>query len=100
MLLFTIGVIRDESIEKAITLFHSQHKGYSMEMSFFLDGSVTPNDIPDRTPEWQYCSGKYIVRNSYNNVFDGHIFLFGFGTNRIACKSVTNGVFSSSWDIK
>ena len=100
MLLFTIGVIRDESIEKAITLFHSQHKGYSMEMSFFLDGSVTPNDIPDKTTEWQYCSGKYIVRNSYNNVFDGHIFLFGFGTNRIACKSVTNGVFSSSWDIK
>lgn len=100
MLLFTIGVIRDESIEKAITLFHSQHKGYSMEMSFFLDGSVTPNDIPDKTTEWQYCSGKYIVRNSYNNIFDGHIFLFGFGTNRIACKSVTNGVFSSSWDIK
>ena len=100
MLLFTIGVIRDESIEKAVTLFHSQHKGYSMEMSFFLDGMVTPNDIPDKTPEWKYCSGKYIVRNSYNNVFDGHIFLFGFGTNRIACKSVTNGVFSSSWDIK
>lgn len=100
MLLFTIGIIRDESIEKAITLFHSQHKGYSMEMSFFLDGSATPNDIPDKTTEWEYCSGKYIVRNSYNNTFDGHIFLFGFGTNRIACKSVTNGVFSSSWDIK
>ena len=36
MLLFTIGVIRDESIEKAITLFHSQHKGYSIEMSFLM----------------------------------------------------------------
>lgn len=36
MLLFTIVVIRDESIEKAITLFHSQHKGCSMEMSFLM----------------------------------------------------------------
>ena len=36
MLLFTIGAIRDESIEKAITLFHSHHKGYSMEMSFLM----------------------------------------------------------------
>lgn len=100
MLLFSIGVIRDESIEKAILSFIQQHKGQNVEASFILDGVTIPNDIPDRTVEWMYCSGKYIGRNSFDDVYDGHIILFGYNSNRIACKPISNGDSVSSWDIK
>ena len=97
---YDLGLLNgtNKSITDLYLEFVNSHKGeHNIEGRFYITASQKPSGLPADTLEWNYCIGRFIIRDitpSAGNS-DGLIKLYGYGTSNIAIKPVTNNSFGA-----
>jgi hypothetical protein len=96
---YNLDIINGQSIFDAAAAFAAAHRGEANVVGrFYLSASYIPSDLPATTNAEKYGYGEIDIRVSPNSGsnFDGKIFLYGFNSNLLYVKDISNGT-AGSW---